>query len=141
MRFQVSIKKCGRWWCSSVAELAVHTQGRTKKDAVAMVIDAIAELSTDDIGRRLEFRDVGKCQIETADVAGALALMLRRLRVESGTSLRSLAARAAGKSAASPNSVSQCESGDHEPSLSKVAQLLAAIGKDVCLTVVDHAKN
>jgi len=100
------------------------TQGRTRKEALEMVADWLETM----IGRK-EFRATvfprGKAEFEVAgsNAAAMTALLLRRRREASGSSLRDIASRLG---VASRNAYARYERGDAVPTVEKLDALLKA---------------
>src|SRR5215813_2376245 len=99
MRFQGKIYKDGKWWLAEVPIFAAMTQGRTRKEALAMIVDwfetliARPEFSvTVHEGKRGEF------EISSSDTKAMVCLLLQRQRQASGLSLAGAAARLGVKS-------------------------------------------
>jgi hypothetical protein len=125
--------KAGRHWAIEVPILGVVTQGKTRKDAFAMIADAIETLA-DRKGFRVEvFSGTGEYfEVGSPDVANLTALLLRRQRVRRGLTLAQ-AARKLG--ARSLNSYARYEQGRSVPSIERLNRLLAAVtGGEFVLT-------
>jgi predicted RNase H-like HicB family nuclease len=124
MRFEGKVTRDGKWWLAEIPLLNAMTQGRSKKEALEMVADWLETM----IGRK-DFRatifPTGKTRFEVAgsDVAAMTALLLRRRRAASGTSLRDIASRLGSSSR---NSYSRYERGDAIPTVEKLDALLKA---------------
>lgn len=124
MRFEGKIFRSGKWWLAEIPLLDAMTQGRTRKEALEMVADWLETM----IGRR-EFRATvfarGKAEFEVAgsNAAAMTALLLRRRREASGSSLRDIASRLG---AASRNAYARYERGDAVPTVEKLDALLKA---------------
>jgi hypothetical protein len=133
MRFVGRVFKAGRHWAIEVPILGVVTQGKTRKDAFAMIADAIETLA-DRKGFRVEvFSGTGEYfEVGSPDVAHLTALLLRRQRVRRGLTLAQ-AARKLG--ARSLNSYARYEQGRAVPSIERLTRLLAAVtGGEFVLT-------
>ena len=124
MRFEGKIFRSGKWWLAEIPLLDAMTQGRTRKEALEMVADWLETM----IGRK-EFRATvfprGKAEFEVAgsNAAAMTALLLRRRREASGSSLRDIASRLG---AASRNAYARYERGDAVPTVEKLDALLKA---------------
>ena len=122
---RISRSRTSKYWLAEVRDLDLITQGRSRKDAVAMLADAVEALVNQD-GFRAEVA-VGKdggCTIGSNDDAKLVALMLRRLRAREGLSVRDVAARLGSKS---PNAYAQYETGRVAPSIDTLTRLVAAL--------------
>ena len=124
MRFEGTVTRDGKWWLAEVPLLNAMTQGRTKKEALEMVADWL-ETMIDRKGFRATVFSTGKIEFEVAgsDAAAMTALLLRRRRAASGTSLRDIASRLGSSSR---NSYSRYERGEAIPTVEKLDALLKA---------------
>jgi hypothetical protein len=128
MRFEGKVTRDGKWWLAEIPLLNAMTQGRSKKEALEMVADWLETM----IGRSDFHATVfptGKSEFEVAgsDAAAMTALLLRRRRAASGTSLRDIASRLGSSSR---NSYSRYERGDAVPTVEKLDALLKATSPD-----------
>jgi len=133
MRFEGRIWKDGRHWLAEVPLLDVMTQGRTRADALEMIVDALAALS----GRRelqlTVFPTSGRLfEIGGSDLAALVALLLRRRRQAHGLSLAQVSRRLGQRSR---NAYARYEQGKSVPTVEKLDELLRAIdpGRDFVL--------
>lgn len=127
------IKKSGNWWAIGCNDIAVYTQGTTRKDAGEMLCDAICELADDpefpvevDIPARAEEITIG-----FPDAKRAIAFLLQRQRMFGKKRLADVA-KIAGKSV---SGIKQFESGRHDPGISKAIELFEALGYDAELVL------
>src|SRR5262245_64921642 len=88
MRFQGKIYREGKWWLAEVPIFAAMTQGRTRKEALAMIVDWFETLITRPEfsvtiyeGKREEF------ELSASDTKAMVCLLLQRQRQLSGLSL------------------------------------------------------
>ena len=99
MRLDGRVYKDGKFWLAEVSMLDAMTQGRTRKEALAMVVDLLETLAN-----RLGFTvhvHLGThetFEVSAADTRGLISLLLRRQRERSGLSLAGAAARLGAKS-------------------------------------------
>jgi DNA-binding XRE family transcriptional regulator len=122
---RVSRSRTSKYWLAEVRDLDLVTQGRSRKDAAAMLADGVEALVNQD-GFRSEVvvgKD-GACTIGSNDDAKLVALMLRRLRAREGLSVRAVAERLGSRS---PNAYAQYETGRVAPSIDTLTRLLAAL--------------
>ena len=114
-------------WAAEVDSLAVHTQGRTKKDATAMLVDAI-DMLADDYGVTLSVRiipgDGDAVSVGSDDHKAMLAFLLRRQRQVNKLTIQDVAERMGSRS---KTAYARYEQGKVEPTLSKLEELMAAI--------------
>ena len=111
MRLHGRVYKDGKFWLAEVPMLDAMTQGRTRKDALAMVADLHS-------GKHEAF------EVSAADTRGLMSLILRRQRERSGLSLAEAAVRLGAKSR---NAYARYERGTSVPTLDKLTELLQAV--------------
>ena len=129
MRFEGNLVKPdgkrNRFWGVEISILHIHTQGKNRKEALAMAKDAIESLL-----EKMEFRvqvHPGNADIFTIDSdnpTAFIAFMLKRQRQFRGLSVRDVASRLNSKS---PNAYAQYERGKVKPSMDKLVELMRAI--------------
>lgn len=135
MELEGKVWKSGSWWLVEVSFLDVMTQGKTRKEALEMIKDAILELLKDSyedcIGRGFKITvnlyGDGVIGIAASDDKLLFALGLKRQRTKSGSSIREVAHRLKSKS---PNAYARYERAEVKPSLEKYAELLRAANPD-----------
>jgi predicted RNase H-like HicB family nuclease len=124
MRFEGTVTRDGRFWLAEIPLLDALTQGRTRAEALEMIVDWL-ETMVDRQGFRAEIHPRNKQEFELSgsDVASMTALLLRRRREASGISLREAASRLG---TSSPNAYARYERGDAVPTIEKLDALLKA---------------
>ena len=124
MRFEGKVFRDGRFWLAEIPLLDAMTQGRTRKEALAMIGDWL-ETMVNRGGFRAEVhpRNAGEFEVSGSDAGAMTALLLRRRRESSGASLRDVASRLG---ASSRNAYARYERGDAVPTLDKLDALLKA---------------
>jgi DNA-binding XRE family transcriptional regulator len=128
MRFEGRIKKEGRFWLVEIPAFDAVTQGRTKREALAMAGDLIETMAdTKDFHVTVyrgskEIFEVGANRIDIF-----LALLLRRQRERHGLTLAEAAERLGQRSR---NAYARYEQGKAMPTVEKLEQLLKAIAPD-----------
>ena len=124
MRFEGTVVRDGRWWLAEVPLLNAMTQGKTRREALQMIGDWL-ETMVNRTGFHATVYPRGAAEFEIAgsDAAGMTALLLRRRREASGTSLRDLATRLGSSSR---NAYARYERGDAVPTVAKLDALLKA---------------
>ncbi len=133
MRVEGRIRRDGKWWAVEVPLLNLFTQGRTKKEAFEMVVDAVRLLADDDSLEIDLFRTGGDSfELGSDDKAAFYGLLLRRQRQAHGLSLRDVAERMGMKSR---NAYARYEQGRAVPTIQKFADLLKAVNPKVELVV------
>ncbi|MBN2207349.1 MAG: helix-turn-helix transcriptional regulator [Candidatus Aminicenantes bacterium] len=80
----------------------------------------------------------GRFEIGASDEAGLTALLLRRARIRSGLSLTEVAARLGQKSV---NAYARYEQGRSVPSVRKLSQLYAAVGRTGDFVIDESRSN
>jgi len=130
MELEGKVWKDKNFWLIEVPSLGLMTQGKTRKEAIEMLQDAIKEtirsyFTSLPRGFKTKVNDYGNkgVGIKTSDPKLLLALSLIRQREESGSTVREAAMRLGSKS---PNSYAQYERGKTMMSLEKYDQLLQA---------------
>jgi DNA-binding XRE family transcriptional regulator/predicted RNase H-like HicB family nuclease len=128
MRFEGRVFKAGRQWAIEVPILDVVTQGRTKKEAYAMVADAIETLVNKKGFKVQVFPGNGNYfEISAVDQACLSAFLLRRQRTKRGLTLKDVAQRLGARS---HNTYARYEQGKSVPTIEKFNQLLSAVSPD-----------
>lgn len=128
MRFEGRVQKQGRFWWVEIPAFDAVTQGRTKREALAMAEDLIETMAAEKGFRVKAFPSRGETfEIEANRIGTLLALLLRRQRERQGLTL-SEAAERLGQS--SRNAYARYEQGRAMPSVEKLEQLLKAIAPD-----------
>jgi predicted RNase H-like HicB family nuclease/DNA-binding XRE family transcriptional regulator len=128
MRVAGRVHRSGKWWAIDLPLLGIHTQGSSKSDAFAMIVDAV-EMLVD----RKSFRAVvhpgkgDRFELEASDAAALTALMLKRVRARSGLSLSDVAKRLGAKSL---NAYARYEQGRATPTIGKLCELFSAVSPD-----------
>ena len=125
MRFAGRVFKVGKFWAVEVPILELVTQGRTKKEALEMIADAVESL----VNKRDFKVDVfpgsaDHFEIGSTDQATLTALLLRRARQSAGLSLAQVAERLGSPSL---NAYARYEQGRSVPTVQKLSQLFAAV--------------
>ena len=119
------------WWLIEISFLDVMTQGRSRKDALAMIKDAVMELLKDSYEGFLDKQfqltvnlyEDGIIGMGASDDKLLFALGLKRQRLRSGSTIRDVSRRLKSKS---PNAYARYERAQARPSLEKYAELLHA---------------
>jgi len=128
MRFPGRIKRDGRFWLVEISAFDAATQGRTKREALAMAEDLI-ETMAGVKGFRATAYPTGGVTFEIGGnrLGVLLALLLRRQRERQGLTLAEAAERLGQRS---KNAYARYEQGRAMPTVEKVEQLLKAIAPD-----------
>lgn len=125
MRFAGRVFKVNRHWAVEIPILGVATQGRSRKDALGMIAEAIELL----VNRPGFAAQILPCEgehfeIGANDQAALTALLLRRERMRSGLSLAQVATRLGARSL---NAYARYEQGRATPTVQKLSQLFSAV--------------
>ena len=128
MRFEGCLTRDGRFWLAEIPLLDAMTQGKTRSEALRMIGDWL-ETMVGREGFQARVFSTGKTTFEVSgsDAAAMTALLLRRRRQASGSSLRDMASRL-GES--SRNAYARYERGDAVPTVEKLDALLKATAPD-----------
>ena len=132
MELEGSVCKDGKFWIIEVPSLNLMKQGKTKMDALQMLVDAAVGLAEcyfeDDIPKNFEMvateHEKGVIGLSASDGKVLLALSLKRQREKSGSTVREAASR---MGSTSPNAYAQYEKGKKRISIEKYDQLLKAV--------------
>lgn len=125
MVLQGDLWKDGKFWTIEVPELDVATQGTTRKEAFAMMRDAIESL-VHKRGFKVRVRALTKNTfvVDANDDSQFIAFFLKRQREIHGLTVRDMTARLEYKSV---NAYAQYEQGKVQPTLKKIQAFLAAM--------------
>jgi predicted RNase H-like HicB family nuclease/DNA-binding transcriptional regulator YiaG len=126
MHLEVALRKAGSFWLAEVPVLDVTAQGRTRKEAYAMLKDAV-ELLVNREGFEVTVHVTARrapVSLSANDLDQLIALMLRRQRQKHGLTLGEVARR---MGASSVNAFARYEQGKARPTLAKLMQLIGAI--------------
>ena len=128
MRFPGRLTRGRKYWLVEIPAFDAMTQGRSRRDALAMAEDLIESLANSK-GFKATAVATGPdtFEIEGNKINVLLALLLRRQREGHGLTLAE-AARRLGQS--SKNAYARYEQGKARPTVEKLVQLLAAIAPD-----------
>ena len=112
-------------WLAEVPVFDALTQGRSRKDALAMIADWFVTM----VGRKgfvVEVEPVGRdmFEVSAADARSMISLLLQRQRQRSGLSLAQVAKRLGVKSR---NAYARYEQGVSVPTVEKLDELLRAV--------------
>ena len=134
MRIPIRVWKHGRHWLIEAPFLDAKTQGRTRHDALSMLEDWVrSSLNDHDYFVKVEHLDCENGILTVKDPKPLIALMLQRTRSSSGKTYEALRANLDAKSR---NAFRQYESGSHEPGISKLAELVGAVGYELEINLV-----
>lgn len=119
------------WWLVEVSFLDVMAQGKTRKEALEMIKDAVLQLLQDSykelLGKQFQLTvtlyENDTIGLGASDEKLLFALGLKRQRLRSGSTIRDVSDRLKSKS---PNAYARYERAQTRPSLEKYAQLLHA---------------
>jgi len=125
MRFAGRVAKAGKWWAIEVPDLGAFSQAKTKKEAYAMIGDAV-EAMIDKPGCKVDvYRGkAGYFEVGSSDDAALVAFFLRQQRGLSGKTLEQVV-RNLGQT--SVNAYARYEQGASVPTIDKLTELLRAL--------------
>jgi len=131
MEMEGKIWKDGKFWLVEIPALDAMTQGKTRKEALAMVEDLVFEMTRsyfeDEVGKDFSITVIDYKKdvigVIASDNRLFLALSLRRQREKSGSTVREASERLGSKS---PNAYAQYERGKTSISVDKYEALLTA---------------
>jgi predicted RNase H-like HicB family nuclease len=124
MRFEGNVIHEGRFWLAEIPLLNAITQGRTRTEALEMIVDWLETMvNRDGFKAQAHPRSRSEFELSGSDAAAMTALLLRRRREASGASLRDIASRLGSSSR---NSYARYERGDAVPTVDKLDALLKA---------------
>lgn len=115
-----------KYWVVYVPLLEISSQGRSRKQALAMIGDAV-EIEAQKEGLRIQAQpshEPGIFTLSANDPDALIAFLLKRQRTSHGLSVRDVARRLVSRS---PTAYAQYEQGRRAPSLGKLRELLHAI--------------
>ncbi|MDE2060386.1 MAG: helix-turn-helix domain-containing protein [candidate division NC10 bacterium] len=125
MRFEGRVFRVGRHWAVEVPILDVVSQGRTKKEALKMIADAVESLVNRPGFTLKVFPGTGEhFEVTSEDQPTLSAFLLRRVRQRAGLSLAQVAERLG---ATSINAYARYEQGRSVPTIQKLSELFAAV--------------
>jgi|HubBroStandDraft_4_1064222.scaffolds.fasta_scaffold81846_1 predicted RNase H-like HicB family nuclease len=119
------------WWLVEISFLDVMTQGKTRKEALEMIKDAVMELLKDSyedlLGKQFQLSvnlyENSVIGLGASDEKLLFALGLKRQRLRSGSTIRDVSKRLKSKS---PNTYARYERAQTRPSIERYAELLHA---------------
>lgn len=124
MRFEGNVVHEGRFWLVEIPLLDAITQGRSRKEALEMIVDWLETMVNRDGFKAVAHpRNKTEFEVSGSDAAAMTALLLRRRRESSGASLRDVASRLGSSSR---NAYARYERGDAVPTVDKLDALLKA---------------
>jgi predicted transcriptional regulator len=131
-------KEEGVWWSAESPIAGVHTQGRSRKDAMAMLADAFESL-VNRPGFKVavtEHGPGGEVLVETNEPAALAAYVLRYQRETHGLSLADVAKKLGSSS---KNAYARYERGTSTPTIDKFAELLHAVAPELAVVIDTRA--
>ena len=130
MRVEGILEKSKNDWSASIPLLFIYTQGKSKKNALKMIKDAVECLV-----EHKQFKITVHSQshslifyIQANNESQLMAFILRQQRLYHGLSIRDVTARLGLKS---PTAYSRYEKGKINPGLEKFSKMLQAIDADL----------
>lgn len=133
-------KEEGIWWSAHCDIAGVFTQGRSKRDAMAMLADAFFSL-VNRPGFKVTVTELGgdgAVLVEANDPAPLFAIVLRYQRGMNGLSLADVAQKLG---ASSRNAYARYEQGATVPRLDTLLQMLQAVAPTLALAFVERSPS
>ena len=131
--FDGRVWKQGKVWLVEIPALDIMTQGRSRKNALFMIKDAI-EMLVDEKGFEVKVITGDRENefiIYANDVVPLISLLLKQQRAKRGLSLADMQERLHAKSR---NAYAQYEQGRSVPSIQKLIEFLGAMGETLFLS-------
>ena len=133
MRFEGRLTRDGKWWLAEAPMFDALTQGRSRKEAHAMIEDWFASMvNRRGFRARVHASASDRFEVSSNDTRAMVSLLLRRQRHKSGLSLAQVAERLG---ATSRNAYARYEQGRAVPTIDKLEELLRAVCPDRDLVV------
>ena len=127
MRLYGRIYKEGKWWLAEVPLLDAMTQGRSRKEALAMVADLLETLANrPGFCVHVHAGEQEAFEVSATDTRSLLSLLLRRQRERSGLSLAEAAVQLGAER---PQCLCPVRAGTSVPTLDKLTELLQAVAQ------------
>lgn len=124
-----------RFWLAEVEDLDLLTQGKTRKEAIAMLEDAVTELLNDLLSKKTTgkfsvavklINNKGELSVRCTQTKFLLALILRRQREKNGLTVRNVMKAMGAKS---PTAYARYEKAQASPSIETFELLLGAVSR------------
>ena len=133
MKIKGTVWKDGRWWLIEFPLLDAMTQGKTRKEALAMGADWVeSDMNRSDFKAEVTYEGHGVVSLTCNDDTALIALVLRQQREKSGLTLEQVAERLGSSSV---NAYARYEQGKTRPSLEKLDELLHAVDGELALSI------
>jgi hypothetical protein len=127
MRLRGRFYRSGRFWLAEIPLLDAMTQGRTRQELFAMVVDLVETLAgRPGFSAQVHPGRNGEFELCASDTQALVGMVLRRQRERSGLSLADVATRLGAKSR---NAYARYERGTAMPSLTKLGELIQAVSQ------------
>lgn len=135
IKFEGHLFKKGKYWPIFVPALDLHTQGKSKRDAMAMLKE-VAELSVDREGFSVSVTllDDDRVVLRTKrgdDDKHLVALMLKNQRAKYGLTIQEVANRLG----VSKHAYAQYEQARAIPSITKIVEFINAMNNEAHITI------
>ena len=125
MQLVGTLKKHDKHWVIEVPSLDLMTQGRTKKDALLMIKDAVELVSeASNFNVNVESLDNNQFSLSTNNDSVLLGLIIKRLRTKHNTSREDLAKALGQKSTTTIARYEQYKSIPKQDQLEKILQTM-----------------
>ena len=138
MKLKGRVWKDEKFWLLEVPAFDGMTQGQSRKEALRMMESYVRDaLEMPGYEISVEHHGGDEITLTVSDPKPLVALMVSRTRSASGLTMQEICDRMGKKGR---NAVRQYETGKHDPSITKLQELAAAMGFDVQLDLVPRQK-
>ena len=125
MRFHGKVYRSGKHWIVDVPIFDATTQGRSRKEALEMIVDWFHSLvNRKGFAVRVHQAADGEIEVASDDMRAMVSLLLQRQRQKSGLSLAQVSERLGARSR---NAYARYEQGTTAPTVEKLDELLRAV--------------
>lgn len=137
MKFQGSLRRDGRFWLAEVPVFDAMTQGRTRKEALAMIADwFVTVIDREGFAVTVEPVRGDAFEIGSSDARAMIGLLLRRQRERSGLSVAQVARQLGLRS---QGAYARYERGLAVPTVDKLDELLRVVAPGRALVLQQSA--
>lgn len=132
MLLEIIVRKNDQWWLSEIVELDLISQGKSRKEALEMILDAVAELYGKTNLNLKIITQADKYFLHSNADSQLIAFILKRLRLRSGLTLQEVAKKLGSNS---PNTYARYEQGKANPTLNQLKKLLRSLNSNAEVTL------
>lgn len=132
MLLEITVRKNDQWWLSEIVELGLMSQGKSRKEALEMILDAVQELYGKTALNLKVITKAEKYFLHSDADSKLIAFILKRLRLRSGLTLQEVAKKLGSNS---PNTYARYEQGKANPTLNQLKKLLRSLNSKAEVTL------